>query len=572
MDERILLDIEVGGNGQKTLGELKADAKELRKDMQNLVVGTEEYNKKLKELQDVNKLVHRSNQQMKTSADAFGIALKATTTTVSALSSAVGSYAAVIGLGEKDTGKLVEVLAKVQTAMSIAYTVQGVTAAIQALRVAFALLTSTMLANPFIAAAAALAAITAAVYALVGKTEDATKANEDLKKSYDELSDAHLAYLEAVYEDTGTGYEEVLKQRKVIIENINEQLEIEKKNLEEIGEKYGANSKEANEAATKIYKLALDKHKLEAKTQKEADAAAEKERKAAKEREEAAQKERDAAKKAADAAAKAEQDRVNKMLAERKRLQDTTDDMIRKQREKEVKNRADIDEQIIKDNETRAAKELELYNIRYGQVENISNMTIAAMTIESEALNNVVENEEIAIDRRIAAAQRLAKIKESLATKQAALDKKLQEQSVAGIEKSVSTIQGILDENTIAYKAIASAQVIMDTAKGIMGITASMSQGGLAAPALIAAGIAGVVATGALQLATINGAFSGGSSKSMPNTTASVPQQMSETPQPVYLSDLQLANAGQNQRVYILDSDIANSVRRVEVTDSDTTY
>lgn len=537
MEDKILIDVEINGNAEKTLSNLKQSSKDLRKELSTLKIGTSEYNATLKALQSTNKTIYEQNRLAKGSYSQVANAINATTSVISTLSSSYASLSGIMGISERDTEKVVQVMAKVQTAMSIAQTVEALGKSFQTLRVVFMALNTTMLANPFIALAAGIVAVGAALYAFLGNEKDTTKETVELNSSIANLNKTQLDYLETVYKDTNSGYDKVLEQREKVIESIGLQIADETDKLAKLTK----GTKEYNEQLTLITKLETEQYKIRAKTQQEADEAFEADMKAAKEREDQIKKEQEAAlkelEKKADIAAK-------------------EGEIYKEQADRIAEQQATLAQRLYDQAMEQDAKELER---------------------EQSVADNKAKIEAALTDYEIAQSKRKAEAKEKYdkevadnAKKQAEYQKAYSKTVYDTSANFIKAGMGAIKENTVAYKALASANVIMDTAKGIMGITASMSQAGLAAPALIAAGVASVAAMGAVQLAAVNGAFESNTTPNTPTPNVATPTLQAQTP--IQLDNTTIEQIVRNQRVYILESDIQESSVRVQTVDRATTF
>jgi len=97
--------------------------------------------------------------------------------------------------------------------------------------------------------------------------------------------------------------------------------------------------------------------------------------------------------------------------------------------------------------------------------------------------------------------------KESLKSKQKidAEKRASDARNLASASQTLGNMASLFEENTVAYKAFASAQVIIDTARAIMGFTAGYSTIPVAGQALAIAASVATAAMGAASLAKING-------------------------------------------------------------------
>jgi hypothetical protein len=189
MAEKATVDIDVNvGEGAKSLRTLKQEFKDLQKELDNVVVGTDEYKQKLQELANVKDEIDDLNDAIgaQTGAGKFEAIAKLGSSLAGGFSAAQGAMA-LFGSESEDVQKA---LLKVQGAMAFA---QGLSqledlgnafknaktvvldfgkSAISAFRSLFA----TMLANPIMAIVAGLTLLTAAVVAFMMAEDDETEA------------------------------------------------------------------------------------------------------------------------------------------------------------------------------------------------------------------------------------------------------------------------------------------------------------------------------------------------------------------------------------------------------------
>lgn len=156
-------------------------------------------------------------------------------------------------------------------------------------------------------------------------------------------------------------------------------------------------------------------------------------------------------------------------------------------------------------------------------------------------------------------------------------DRKLniQKTYIAAYQGITSQIGNILsaqmeryDENSEEYKKLKYAQGVMTTAEGVLAAFMSGIESGIPAPwnLALAAAMSGLALTaGIMQLNNIKNEKLGGS---MPNTV----EVGSEYDTLSYQTNVDTLSAIQDQRVYVVESDITDTQNRVEVAESSATF
>jgi len=169
------LNVDGDGTGAKSLKTLRQEFKALQSELDNAVIGTDEYRKTLEKLGGVKDEIKELNEQI----DGFkgGEAkFKAIGGVVSGLAGGFAAAQGAAALFGAESEDLQKTLVKVQAAMALS---QGVTA-ISELSGAFKVLGTVILANPIFALAAVVAAVSVAIISLTRDTTDYAKAQEDL--------------------------------------------------------------------------------------------------------------------------------------------------------------------------------------------------------------------------------------------------------------------------------------------------------------------------------------------------------------------------------------------------------
>ena len=146
-------------------------------------------------------------------------------------------------------------------------------------------------------------------------------------------------------------------------------------------------------------------------------------------------------------------------------------------------------------------------------------------------------------------------------------DKKRLDAKVADTESALTILSAIIDQNSVAGKAIAVAQAIINT---YQGATRALGQGGVlgfvGASAVIAAGLVNVkkIVSTNIPSAKGTGAVGGGASAPSLNSAAPIapPQPQAQTTS----LDNRTINAIGNQavRAYVIENDVTSNQQRVE--------
>ena len=124
------------------------------------------------------------------------------------------------------------------------------------------------------------------------------------------------------------------------------------------------------------------------------------------------------------------------------------------------------------------------------------------------------------------------------------------------------------DENSKEYKNLKYAQGVMNTAEGVLAAFMSGIDSGIPAPwnLALAAAMSGIALTaGIMQLNNIKNEKLGGS---MPNSV----NIGTEYDTLSYQTNVDTLSAIQDQRVYVVESDITDTQNRVEVAESGATF
>lgn len=146
-------------------------------------------------------------------------------------------------------------------------------------------------------------------------------------------------------------------------------------------------------------------------------------------------------------------------------------------------------------------------------------------------------------------------------------DKKRLDEKVADTQTALNAISAVIDQNSVAGKAIAVAQAVINT---YQGATKALGQGGVlgfvTASAVIAAGLMNVKKIVSTKIPSASGTGSaGGGNVSAPSLNASAPIAPPTPQAQTTTLDSQSINAigSQTSRAYVIESDVTSSQQRI---------
>ena len=265
----------------------------------------------------------------------------------------------------------------------------------------------------------------------------------------------------------------------------------------------------------------------------------------------------DTAKANSDKIATDEAARLEKQLADEKKY--TEDLLAEYDKRRKVANNAKILTQKelnaldLKDAKEKAAKQKEIDDERIaGQmkvVANTTNFTLQGIQKQQEANKAAAENQN-ALDKWLVSE-----------------DKKRLDEKVADTQTALNAISAVIDQNSVAGKAIAVAQAVINT---YQGATKALGQGGVlgfvTASAVIAAGLMNVKKIVSTKIPSASGTGSaGGGNVTAPSISSTSPMAPPQ-PQPQATTlDSQSINAigSQTSRAYVVESDVTSSQQRI---------
>lgn len=265
----------------------------------------------------------------------------------------------------------------------------------------------------------------------------------------------------------------------------------------------------------------------------------------------------DTAKANADKIATDEAARLEKQLADEKKY---TEDLLAEydKRKNVAKNSKILTQKEIKALDEAQAKEDKdkqdkIDNERIdGQMKVVAkttNFTLQGIQKQQEANKEAAENKN-ALDKWLVSE-----------------DKKRLDEKVADTQTALDAISAVIDQNSVAGKAIAVAQAVINT---YQGATKALGQGGVlgfvTASAVIAAGLMNVKKIVSTKIPSASGTGSaGGGNVSAPSLNASAPIAPPTPQAQTTTLDSQSINAigSQTSRAYVVESDVTSSQQRI---------
>lgn len=264
----------------------------------------------------------------------------------------------------------------------------------------------------------------------------------------------------------------------------------------------------------------------------------------------------DAAKANADKLAEEQSARLDKQLQDEKKL---TEDLLaeydkRKKLASSVKTLSQKELAALDAAQAKEDKEKQdkINNDRIdGQmkvVASTTNFALQGIQQQQEATKNSAEN--------------ISAVNKWLASE----DKKRLDEKVADTQMALDALSAIVDQNSVAGKAIAVAQAIINT---YQGATKALGQGGalgfVTAGAVIAAGIMNVKKIVSTKIPSAKGTGSVEGGAAAPSISASAPIAPPQPQAQTTTLDSQSINAigSQTTRAYVIESDVTSSQQRI---------
>ena len=594
--------------GVQSVANLRKEIKALRDQLLGLQQGTKEYNDTLLELGDKTHQLREMQEQVKQTTTDFGDRLANVRGTITGLTGAFQTVLGSLSLMGVELGDDVKMLKMLQSAMAITQGVAAIDSGVKAFRaLTISIKASTMAMSGMRRAliATGIGAAAVAVGVLVSKlmelkekqdaaAEAAKKHAEQLKKVGEQIKAIPAEASQAVDAQrqaanmTARAIELAAQNSLVLAEQARLQHQVALTGYADDVRKFSAEGQ-------RVWREYFDV--LDALASKGDDAA---KADAYRQRLEYDLKLAEFVKKQAEAAAKAVKDAEsaspteNKMQgvdnapsrdyageAQQAELQALTDYTQRKA-DIMINGEADVQEQLLQlDMEYRDRRE-ELLRQRFENgliTEQDFNNQLAQLELEAADLQ--LENEAMLTDQLAEQEAERTRKKQEEIEKRKALEKGFvaaMSASATAISTVLGAISDTMEEGTQEWKALKIVQATIDTIQG--GIAGFMSgvNSGLPAPynlILAAATAATVIATGIANIAKLKNvqvSKSGGSGNVGSVSTQAVSVNATTvTPTRAVQTDEDIANLP-DTRVYVLEEDITNAQKRVEVSTDNATY
>jgi hypothetical protein len=255
---------------------------------------------------------------------------------------------------------------------------------------------------------------------------------------------------------------------------------------------------------------------------------------------------------AANEAAEAQSTRIESELAKEKKL---TDDLLAEydKRRKDAKNAKILTQKELnaldaKDAAEKAAKQKEIDDKLIDKLSKTTNFTLKAIQTQQKANEDLAKN--------------INAVNKWLASE----DKKRLDAKVDDTQNALFLLSAIVDQNSVAGKAIAVAQAIINT---YQGATKALGQGGVlgfvGASAVIAAGLINVKKIVSTNIPSAKGTGTVGGGASAPSLSAGAPIAPPQPQAQTTTLDNQTINAIGNQavRAYVVENDVTSNQQRI---------
>jgi hypothetical protein len=257
-----------------------------------------------------------------------------------------------------------------------------------------------------------------------------------------------------------------------------------------------------------------------------------------------------------DKLAQDESDRIAKQIADEKKF--TEDLLAEYDKRRGIANKAkiltqkDLKALDAQEPAEKPAKQKEIDDKRIDEqkkvVNSTTNFTLQAIQTQQKATENSAQNVN-AVNKWLASE-----------------DKKRLDAKVADTESALTLLSAIVDQNSVAGKAIAVAQAIINT---YQGATRALGQGGVlgfvGAGAVIAAGLVNVKKIVSTNIPSAKGTGTVGGGASAPSISASAPLAPPQPQAQTTTLDNQTINAIGNQavRAYVVENDVTSNQQRI---------
>jgi hypothetical protein len=567
--ENVGINITVGGNTDQALGSLKA---QLREATQDVVALSDKFGATSKEAVQAAKRAAELKDQIgdaKSLIDAFNpdAKFKALTASLSGVAGGFSALQGAVGLFGKENEDLQKTLVKVQSAMALSQGLQAVGESIDSFK-QLGTVIKTQVVSSFSTLRGAiistgLGVLAIALGLLIANFDKVKKAVLNLVPGLAQVGEFFGNIIIKVTDFVGvtSQAERALASLEKTTKRGNEGIEArikvltaqggKEKEIYALSKQQGEN--ELNFLRSKLKtKEGLNEEELkkfrDLKTEQAVLDATEQKRindnllESAKKGEEA--------NKEAAAKRKAEND---KKLAEEKQL---SEDILKAQQDRRALLAQDnlvSQEQIAKDkkeaeDKAKADKEKEDNARVEGQMKVMSTMT--NFTLQSIQLQQDAANKQAEIDK--------------IATENKLKELELQKQ---GAMAALDAVAGLIDQNSVAGKAIAVAKAVMSTYEGATKALGTYPPpfGAIAAAATVAAGLANVKKIISTNIPSAKGSGSVGGGATAPSISTSAPIAPAPPEAATTNISTQSINALGNQaiRTYVIESDVTSSQQRI---------
>ena len=567
--ENVGINIQVGGNQDQALGSLKAQLREATQEVTKL---SEQFGASSKEAVQAAKRAAELKDRIgdaKSLIDAFNpdAKFKALTASLSGVAGGFSALQGAVGLFGKENEDLQKTLVKVQSAMALSQGLQAVGESIDSFKQlgtviktqvvsAFSTLRGALIATGIGALAIGIGLVAAnfdkvkkAVLDFIpGLSKVASFFGNIIEKVTDFVgvtSQAERA-LASLEKTTKRGNEAIDSRIKVLTAQGGKEKEIY-----ELKQQQGENELNAlRQRLATTGKLTAEEQKRFRDLKTERDVLAAEEQKRINDNlQEAAKKGEDASKEAA-AKRKAEND---KKIAEEKQL---SEDMLKAQQDRRAllaKDNIVSQQQIAKDKKDQEDKDKK-------EQEAKDNERIAAQT-------NIVNTKVNGVLAMVQAEQKGADDERNIDKKKT--DDKLKELELQkqGAMAALDAVAGIIDQNSVAGKAIAVAKAVMSTYEGATKALGTYPPpfGAIAAAATVAAGLANVKKIISTNIPSAKGSGSVGGGASAPSLNSAAPIAPAQPQAATTNLSTQTINAIGNQaiRSYVVESDVTSNQQRI---------
>ena len=254
--------------------------------------------------------------------------------------------------------------------------------------------------------------------------------------------------------------------------------------------------------------------------------------------------------------AEEENARLEKQLADEKKL---TEDLLAEyeKRSKQTKSVKTLSQKEIAALDAAQAKENKEKQDKIDNDRIDGQMKVVASTTNF-ALQGIQKQQEATKN----SAENISAVNKWLASE----DKKRLDEKVADTQMALDALSAIVDQNSVAGKAIAVAQAIINT---YQGATKALGQGGalgfITAGAVLAAGIMNVKKIVSTKIPSAKGTGSVEGGAAAPSISASAPIAPPQPQAQTTTLDSQSINAIGNQtsRAYVVESDVTSSQQRI---------